>query len=60
MSDDKPIGPFTLTRQRVLLLVLGAVALIFILGSLMGGLTNYQELRDAASSAAEPASSSAP
>jgi hypothetical protein len=60
MSDEKPTGPFTLTRQRVLLLVLGAVALLFILGSLMGGLSNYQELREAASSAAESPSSSAP
>ncbi len=59
MSDKTPLGPFTLTRQRMLILVLGAVALIFILGSLMGGLTNYQTLRDAASSA-EPSPSSAP
>ena len=61
MSDDKkPIGPFTLTPPRILLLVLGALALTFIIGGIMGGVANYDELkqaRDAALSASAEASS---
>ena len=37
MTDQKPIGPFTLTPPRILLLVLGALALTFIIGGIMGG-----------------------
>ena len=61
MSDDKkPIGPFTLTPPRILLLVLGALALTFIIGGIMGGVANYDELkqaRDVALSASAEASS---
>ncbi|OJX53048.1 hypothetical protein [Devosia sp. 66-22] len=61
MTDDKkPIGPFTLTPPRILLLVLGAIALTYIIGALMGGVANYNDLklaRDAASSEAAAASS---
>ena len=61
MSDDKkPIDPFTLTPPRILLLVLGALALTFIIGGIMGGVANYDELkqaRDAALSASAEASS---
>ena len=46
-EDKKPIGPFTLTPARLLLLALGALALTFIIGALMGGVSNYQQLRDA-------------
>lgn len=47
MTENKPIGPFTLTPPRILLLVLGALALTFIIGGIMGGVGNYQQLRDA-------------
>ena len=47
MTDPKPPGPFTLTPPRILLLVLGAIALTYIVGALMGGVANYAELRDA-------------
>lgn len=61
MTDDKkPIGPFTLTPPRILLLVLGAIALTYIIGALLGGVANYNDLklaRDAASSEAATASS---
>lgn len=61
MTDDKkPIGPFTLTPPRILLLLLGAIALTYIIGALMGGVANYNDLklaRDAASSEAATASS---
>ena len=58
--DPKPLGPFTLTRPRILLLVLGALALTMIIGALLGGVSNYNDLRnarDAALSSAEAASS---
>jgi hypothetical protein len=47
MTDPKPPGPFTLTRPRIVLLVLGAIAVTYIVGALMGGVANYQELRNA-------------
>jgi hypothetical protein len=61
--DDKPIGPFTLTRNRIILLLLGALAITMIIGALLGGVSNYNDLRnarDAALSSAEAASSSQP
>ena len=59
MTDDKkPIGPFTLTPPRILLLVLGALALTFIIGGIMGGVANYDELKQsrdgALSSSSQP------
>ena len=47
MTEQKPVGPFTLTPPRIMLLVLGALALTFIIGGIMGGVANYQTLRDA-------------
>lgn len=56
MTDTPPPGPFTLTRQRVLLLVLGALALTFIIGGILGGVANYAELRGARDAALSSAS----
>ena len=48
MTDDKkPIGPFTLTPPRIMLLVLGALALTFIISGIMGGVANYDVLKQA-------------
>ena len=58
MTDTPPPGPFTLTRQRVLLLVLGALALTFIIGGILGGVSNYRDLREARDAALSSASSS--
>ena len=59
MTDDKkPIGPFTLTPPRIMLLVLGALALTFIIGGIMGGVANYQTLRDARDAASSSSQSS--
>ena len=56
MNDQKPLGPFTLTPPRIMLLVLGALALTFIIGGILGGVANYDVLKqardDALSSAA--------
>jgi hypothetical protein len=60
-QDNKPVGPFTLTPPRIMLLVLGALALTFIIGGIMGGVANYDALKqsrdDALSSSAAAASS---
>jgi hypothetical protein len=45
MTDQKPLSPFTLTRPRIMLLVLGALALTFIIGGIMGGVANYDALK---------------
>jgi len=48
MTDDKkPLSPFTLTPPRILLLVLGALALTFIIGAITGGVANYDLLKQA-------------
>lgn len=57
-QDNKPVGPFTLTPPRILLLVLGAIALTFIIGGIMGGVANYQELREARDAASSEAAAS--
>jgi hypothetical protein len=62
MTDTKPPGAFTLTRPRIVLLVLGAIAVTYIVGALMGGVANYNDLRnarDAAVSSSEAAASAA-
>lgn len=50
MSDDpkKPDSPFRLNRQRVVLLLLGALLLTYIVSAMLGGLGNYQQLKEAA------------
>jgi hypothetical protein len=56
MPDPQPpISPWTMTPARITLLALGVLAVIMIVGTLMGGLVNYQVLSEAASS---PAASS--
>ncbi len=44
----RPESPFRLNRSRIILLLLVALALVSIVGAIMGGLSGYQELRDAA------------
>ena len=61
MHDQKPLSPYTLTPPRIMLLVLGALALTFIIGGIMGGVANYDALKqsrdDALSSTATTSSS---
>ncbi len=47
MSEPKPIGRFTLTPPRIMILVLGVLAIAMIIGAIAGGVGNYQDLRDA-------------
>lgn len=56
MTDTPPPGPFKLTPSRITLLLMGALALIYIVGgTLFGGVSSYNDLRNArdASLAAE-------
>jgi hypothetical protein len=44
----KPDSPYKLNSGRVVLLVLGALALIYTASALLGGLGNYQQLKEGA------------
>lgn len=50
MSEDpkKPDSPFKLNSGRIVMLVLGALLVLYTLSALFGGLENYQQLREAA------------
>lgn len=48
MTDEKPLSPWKLTPGRIALLILGILLIIYTASALMGGLSNYQTLRDAA------------
>jgi hypothetical protein len=56
-STPPPPGPFKLNRARVLLLAFGALALIYIVGALLGGVANYRDLREARDAAFTSSSS---
>lgn len=47
-SPKKPDSPFRLNRSRIVLLVLGALLLTYIISAMLGGLGNYQQLKEAA------------
>jgi hypothetical protein len=59
MTTEPPISPFKLTPQRILILVLGVLAIVFIIGGIMGGVGNYQALRESVPSSSSSAASSA-
>lgn len=59
MTTEPPISPFKLTPPRLLILALGVLALVFIIGGIMGGVGNYQALRESVPSSSSAASSSA-
>jgi len=59
-NDDKPTNPappspWKLTPGRIVILILGVLLLLYTASAMMGGLTNYQTLREASSPAATPA-----
>ena len=58
MTDQPPLSPFKLTGPRILILVLGVLAVVMIVGALLGGVSNYQVLKEANASSALGASSS--
>ena len=54
MSEDKPIGPWKLTPGRIAILILGALLVVYVASALLGGLSNYQLLREASMPGATP------
>lgn len=52
MTDEKPLSPWKLTPGRIVILILGVLLIVYTLSALMGGLSNYQQLRDASLPAA--------
>ncbi|MBN9364556.1 MULTISPECIES: hypothetical protein [unclassified Devosia] len=62
MSDDpkKPDSPFRLNRQRIVLLLLGALLLTYIISAMLGGLGNYQQLKESATQPATGAAANTP
>lgn len=59
MTAEPPISPWKLTPQRILLLVLGVLAILFIAGGIFGGVGNYEVLKESVPSSSAAASSSA-
>ena len=57
MAEDPKLSPFTLTRPRIVLLILGALLLVIAISTSMGGINAYQQLREAnaAATTAAPA-----
>ena len=53
MTDDpnKPQSPWKLNSGRIVLLILGALLLLYLASALLGGLGNYQQLKEAAQDA---------
>ena len=49
--DEPKLSPFALTRSRIVLLVLGAILVLIAISTAMGGLTSYQELKEASAAA---------
>lgn len=43
-----PDSPWRLTPSRIVLLILGIVLLAYIASAFLGGLTNYQQLKEGA------------
>ena len=60
MTDTPPNSPFKLNPSRIILLLLGALAITYIVGALMGGVENYDELKKARDASMVSEASSAP
>ncbi len=49
MTDPQPpLSPWAMTPARITILVLGVLAVLFIVGGIMGGVSNYQALHESA------------
>lgn len=58
MTEPK-ISPFKLTQGRIILLIFGILALLIGISTAMGGLSSYQQLREASMDAQIPATAPA-
>lgn len=52
--EDKPISPWKLTPGRIVILILGVLLVLYTASAMLGGLGNYQQLREASSPGATP------
>ncbi len=52
MTDEKPISPWKLTPGRIIILLFGVLIVVYVASALMGGLGNYQALRESATTPA--------
>ena len=48
---EKPPSPWRMNPTRIVILIFGALVLVYALSVLLGGPSNYQQLRDAAEDA---------
>lgn len=46
-DPQKPDSPFKLNSARITILVLVVLAIVMIVGAINGGVSNYQQLREA-------------
>ncbi|WP_421758976.1 hypothetical protein [Devosia sp.] len=53
-DSPKPDSPWRLNPARILILILGALVLVYVVSSVMGGLGNYELLKQAATEAKPP------
>jgi hypothetical protein len=60
MSEEKPVSPWKLTPGRIAILVMGVLLILYTISALMGGLTNYQALKQGATEQAPAASDARP
>lgn len=51
MTDEKPLSPWKLTPGRIVLLIMGVLLILIVASQLMGGLSDYQALREASTPA---------
>ncbi|MHA6690863.1 hypothetical protein [Devosia sp. A449] len=58
--DEPKLSPFALTRSRIVLLILGAALVLIAISTAMGGLSSYQELKEASTAAKDAAAVEAP
>lgn len=45
--DEPKLSPFALTRSRIVLLILGAVLVLIAISMSRGGMSGYQQLKEA-------------
>ncbi|WP_240230369.1 hypothetical protein [Devosia lacusdianchii] len=60
MDDEPKPNPFALNRGRVVLLILGALLVLIGISTAMGGLSSYQQLKDASTAAKASTDPAAP
>ena len=48
VMNEKPDNPWRLNPARIVILILGALVLLYVVSSIMGGLGNYELLKQAA------------